>query len=188
MMVRKQVYKRFLTKKKLSSFAWTHWGFALITTIGIGILFTFVEITKIYDRKVVFFNIRTLNTENTKYNNLPNQAILTNNSPVFVFVKESILFGSLKNIVAPMPNNDVLILNKNWKDDFLKKLNNYKNKDNIFPTKVFGVAFDHDFSYEKNIQILQELFELVTAQNKLFGKVLPNAAYPSVVFLDATKL
>lgn len=189
MIVQKRVvYKRFLTKKKLSSFAWTHWGFALITTIGIGFLFTIVELIKIHDRDVVFFNLRTVNSENSKIMKISRETTLNNNSPVFVFVKDNVLFGSLKNVVAPQPNNDVILLGKNWKDDFIRKIENFKNKNKIFPAKVYGIVFEHDLSYEKNVELLKDTFELINNQNKNIMNDKNNGIYPSIVLLDPVKL
>ncbi|WP_186646086.1 hypothetical protein [Fluviispira vulneris] len=181
------VYKKFLTKKKLSSFGWTHWGFALIVTIGLGILFTFIELVKMHDRRVVFFNIRTVNTEYSKTEPIKNEAVLTNNSPVFVFLKDNVLFGSLKSIIAPQPNNDVLILGENWKEDFLEKISFYKNKRLIFPTKVFGIVFERSLTYEKHAEILQQAFEVITLENQILGKTPLKKSYPAIVFLDAIK-
>lgn len=182
------VYKRFLTKKKLSSFAWTHWGFALITTIGIGFLFTVVELIKIHDRNVIFFNLRTVNSENSKLMKITNEASLNNNSPIFVFLKDNVLFGSLKSVIAPLPNNDVIILSKNWKYDFIRKIEDYKNKNIIFPAKVYGVVFEHDLSYEKNVELLKDTFELINNQNKYVMKNNKNGISPSIVLIDSTKL
>jgi hypothetical protein len=188
MIVQKRVvYKRFLTKKKLSSFAWTHWGFALITTIGIGFLFTIVELIKIHDRNVVFFNLRTVNSENSKITKIDKEASLNNNSPVFVFMNDNVLFGSLKSVIAPLPNNDVIILSKNWKIDFIKKIEDYKNKKKIFPAKVYGIVFEHDLSYEKTIELLKDTFELINNQNKNIMNDSKNGLYPSVVLLDSIK-
>ncbi len=189
MIVQKRVvYKKFLTKKKLSSFAWTHWGFALITTIGIGFLFTIVELIKIHDRDVVFYNLRTVNSENSKIIQIPKETSLNNNSPIFVFVKDNVLFGSLKSVVAPLPNNDVILLNKNWKNDFIKKIEGYKNKNKIFPAKVYGIVFEHELSYEKNIELLKDTFELISNQNKNIMNDSKNGLYPSIVLLDSVKL
>ena len=188
MKVQNQVYKRFLTKKKLSSYAWTYWGFALITTIGIGFLFTIVEIIKTHDRNVIFFNIRTVNSENNKFEKIKNESIFDNNSPVFVFVKDSVLFGSLKNIIAPNANNDILILNKNWQNDFNNKIINYKNKNIIFPAKVFGVIFQTELSYDKHLELLQKSFELVDGQNKNILKNKITNIHPSIVLLDPIKI
>jgi len=184
MIVQTRVYKRFLTKKKLSSFAWTYWGFALITTIGIGFLFTIVEILKTHDRNVIFYNIRTVNTENNKIDDVKNEVSLNNNSPVFVFVKENVLFGSLKSVIAPMPNNDVLVLNKNWQDDFKLKIIDFKNRNKIFPAKAFGVIFDSELPYDKNIDLLKKTFDLISSQNKN----TKNNIHPSIVLLDPIKL
>lgn len=188
MIVQTRVYKRFLTRKKLSSFAWTYWGFALITTIGIGFLFTIVEILKTHDRKIIFFNLRTVNAENAKIENVANETKLNNNSPVFVFVRENVLFGSLKNIISPMPNNDVLILSKNWQEDFKTKISNFKNKNIIFPAKVYGVVFETEMPYEKNVAILQNTYDLIDGQNKNILKNSKSAISPSVVLLDPIKL
>ena len=188
MIVQKRVvYKRFLTKKKLSSFAWTHWGFALITTIGIGFLFTIVELIKIHDRDVVFFNLRTVNTENSKIMPIHKETSLTNNSPVFVFMKDNVLFGSLKSVIAPQPNNDVIVLSRNWKDDFIKKVETYKNKNKIFPAKVYGIVFENDLLYSKNVEILKDTFELINNQNKNIINDNKKDIFPSIVLLDSIK-
>ena len=188
MKVQMQVYKKFLTKKKLSNFAWTHWGFALITTIGIGFLFTIIELVKLHDDKnVAFFNLRTVNTENNKQMKIENETTLNNSSPVFVFLKDNVLFGTLKSIIAPLPNNDVIILSKNWKDDFRIKIDGYKYKNNIFPAKAFGVVFEYDLSYLQNIDTLNKTFELIISENRNITKGL-SSIYPSLVLLDTIKL
>lgn len=184
-MMDKPLFKMFLTKKKLSSFGWTHWGFALIVTIGVGMLFTFIELAKMHNRNFVFFNLRSLNTENFKTVSIKNEEILDNNSPVFVFLNDNVLFGSLKSIVAPMPDNDVLILGKNWKEDFLEKINTYKHKKTIFPSKVYGVIFERHTSYQDHIEDIETAFDLVTIENKIIGKTSEKLSYPAVVLLDA---
>lgn len=188
MRVKQVVYKRFLTKKKLSSFGWTHWGFALITMIGIGFLFTIIETLKLHDRNIIFFNLRTVNAENSKMMKIANDTTLDNNSPIFVFLNDNVLFGSLKSVIAPLPNNDVIILGKNWKDEYIKKISDYKNKNIIFPAKVYGVVFEQELSYEKNIQLLNDTFELINNQNKNFMKSNKTETYPSIVLLDSIKL
>ena len=183
---RQVVYKRFLTKKKLSSFAWTHWGFALITTIGIGFLFTIIELIKINDRDVVFFNLRTVNTENKKAEKILGETNLQNNSPVFIFEKDHILFGPLRSVIAPKPYNDVMLLENNWKEEFCKKINYFDNRKILFPANVFGVIFQNDYTYEKNIEILKDTFEIINTQNKISAKGIK--IFPSVVLLDPIKL
>lgn len=185
---RQIVYKRFLTKKKLFSFAWTHWGFALITTIGIGFLFTIVELIKMRERNVIFFNLRTVNSENLKINKINNEAYLNNNSPVFIFMKDKVLFGSLKNIIAPLPNNDVIILSKDWKNEFKSKIGSFKNNIKIFPAKTIGISFKDDFSYEKNIEFMKDAFETINNQNNIYNVKNKIMLKPTIVLLDSIKL
>lgn len=186
MIVPMRVYKRFLTKKKLSSFSWTYWGFALITTIGIGFLFTIVELIKTHDRKIVFYNLRTLNTENNRIKAVANETYLSNDSPIFVFIRDNVLFGTLKSVLAPQPNNDLLILGKDWKYDFLSKIGSYKYKSKIFPSTVVGVMFDSEFSNNKTVELLQTIYEVIEQQN-LNTNYSNKKNSPSIVLLDMFK-
>ncbi len=183
MIVPMRVYKRFLTKKKLSSYSWTYWGFALITTIGIGFLFTVVELLKTHDRRVVFYNLKTLNTENNKISSVNNETYLTNDSPVFVFIRDSVLFGTLKSVKAPAPNDDLLILGKDWKAEFNSKINFYKNKNKVFPSTVVGIMFDSELSYNKVVENFQTIYELIEQQNQKnsYSKKINS---PSIVLLN----
>ncbi len=186
MIVPMRVYKRFLTKKKLSSYSWTYWGFALITTIGIGFLFTVVELLKIHDRRVVFYNLRTLNTENNRIKPVNNEIYLTNDSPVFVFIRDSVLFGTLKSVKAPAPNDDLLILGKDWKSDFNSKINFYKNRNKIFPSSAVGILFDSELSYNKVVENFQNIYDLIEQQN-IKSNSAKKIFSPSIVLLNLYK-
>ncbi|APJ04917.1 hypothetical protein AXG55_13845 [Silvanigrella aquatica] len=143
-----------------------------------------------HDRPVVFFNLRTVNSENTKISKIKNETYLNNNSPVFVFEKEHILFGPLRGVVAPRPYNDVMVLDidKNWKEEFKIKIDYYDNRKILFPAKVFGVIFQNDYTYEKNVEKLMDIFDIINTQNKIIQKNKNERIFPSVVLIDPIKL
>lgn len=186
MIVPMRVYKKFLTKKKLSSYSWTYWGFALITTIGIGFLFTIVELLKTHDRRIVFYNLRTINTDNNRIMSEDKETYLSNDSPVFVFIRDNVLFGSMRNVIAPMPNNDVLVLGNNWESEFKNKIRSYKNWNKIFPSTAVGVLFDTEMSYNKSIERLNSVYNLIEQENKR-NIINKNQMTPSIVLLDLYK-
>jgi hypothetical protein len=178
----------FLTKKKLSSFSGTHWTLVLITSIVLGFLFTIVEIVKINNKKVIFFNVRTVNTENRKDFFIEKGSKIDNNFPVFIFFKENVLFGTLRSLIAPLPQNDVLLLKKSWQKDFTKKIPTYNNKKNIFPAKTFGIVFEQELTYEDTIEIMRESSDLIAKQNIAYKSHLKNDSYPSIIILNTQNL
>ncbi len=178
------IFQSFRTKKKLSNSRQVHWIIAFIIIIVLGYLFIMIEFLKMHNRKVMFYNLKTVNIEKKNFfSDKINANIFTNNSPVFIIYKDKTIMGATQNLVLPQPFNDVLILdNNNLLNDFKKKINSYKNVKFIFPAKTIGISFEKNKSYTQQIKIMSQLDAIVKFENRrVSGEEIVN---PSIILLD----
>lgn len=168
-------------KKKSSKFFLIYWGTSLVVAIGLGLVFILVEIYQMNSNRFHFFNIKMANIELTP--NELNTSNLSDNSPVFAFVDDMVLFGSVRGMTSPDENQEVLLMNiRHLNEEFRKKIISYKNAGMVFPAQSYGVMFKNQMDYEKHIQFLSECKKLIEQENKksIMGK---NAAPPALVLL-----
>lgn len=161
-----------------------HWIIALVVAIGIVYLFIMIELVKMHDRKILFYNIKTasLAQAGLAKDSSINEAILDNNSPLFVVYEDKIVFGTLQSLVLPKLKKDSLILNKQQlREDFKEKVASYKNSSLAFPAYVVGISFKNKYDYSSQLVIINQIFNLIKDENK---KLKNLEISPSIVFVD----
>lgn len=168
-------------KKKSSKSFLVYWGTSLVVAIGLGFVFILVEIYQMNSNRFQFFNIKMANIELVP--NDINTATLSDNAPVFAFVDDMVLFGSVRGITNPGENQEVLLMNaKHLREEFRAKIVSYKNAGVVFPAQSYGVMFKNQMDYEKHIQFLSECGKLIEQENKrsIIGR---NGPPPALVLL-----
>ncbi len=174
----------FQTRKKLSNSKYVHWIIAFVVTIGLGYLFVLIELVKIHDRRLSFYNLKTVNLEkeNSFQKDSESQVIFKKTSPTFLVTKDKIILGTLQSLVLPNLKKDSLILSKeNFLEDFEEKFPDFKNSDILFPSQVVGIAFESKDDYTKQVSLIDKIFQLVKEQNLEKSEVALN---PSVIFFE----
>ncbi|MES2614011.1 MAG: hypothetical protein V4591_01195 [Bdellovibrionota bacterium] len=163
-------------KKKLSNSKHIHWIIAFVASIGLGYLFILIEFVKMHDRRVLFYNLKTVNL-----NSKPNAIVYDKNSPIFVVHKDKVIFGTVQSIVLPKLEKDSLVLSKiSFQEQFKDRINKYKNVKSIFPAKVVGISFQDNLNYSEKLKMISNISILIRNENK---KINHNII-PSVVFID----
>lgn len=163
-------------KKRLYNFYFIGWLSIIITLIICIYLWVLLEIKGTQSYHSLFFNI--------KLGNMVNKDDISNEqSPVFVFYRDRVIFGALKNIYLPAPNKDVLVFNyANLKDDFYKSIQDFKYRIKLFPAKNIGIILDKTTNNDDAMVKIEEVFNLIHDYNKSISKV--TCKIPSLFFLD----
>jgi hypothetical protein len=159
----------FQMKRKLSNARQIHWIIAFFVLIGIGFSFIFAEFVKMYDRKVLYYNFKTVHLPSRKkkiaaatpnievvvkkkgkkyhvllpVNYIENISVMDNHSAAFFVYEDKIVFGTVESLLLPKLEKDSLVLDiKSYIQEFKEKSPRYKNFSEIFPSQTIGIAFD----------------------------------------------
>ncbi len=178
----------FQTKKKLSNAKSIHWIVSFLVVIGMGYLFILVEFFKMHDRKMLFYNLKTVNL--LKQNSISlkniNEKEFNNNSPVFIIYKDKIIFGTLSSVLLPKLKKDNLVFDKNnFIQKFKEEIKKYKNKDLVFPANNIGIAFSYTEDYSSDVILSSKIFSIMKDENKKYLSNKNFSMNPSVIFIDS---
>lgn len=175
----------FPTRKKSSEQAWMAWAVIAFVVIAVGWAFYGAELYFMRAREVRFFNFRSPNLKDLRTLPVENEADFSADSLGIFISNDTVVLGSVRNIIAPGPGGDVLVMSrKSLKQELRQKVPQWKHAKNIFPTRVFGVALDEKLSDQTNIIMLTgDLMVELAALNKTLSSAAKNWDVPAPLFL-----